>query len=46
MIFTLAAMKELEVVAADIGNAFLYRRTKEKIYIKLDLNSVRTLESA
>ena len=31
--FTVAAMNDLQVVAADIGNAFLYGKTKEKVYI-------------
>ena len=31
--FTLAAMNNLQVCAADVGNAFLYGKTKEKVYI-------------
>ena len=31
--FTMAAMNDLKVMAADVGNAFLYGRTKEKVYI-------------
>jgi hypothetical protein len=31
--FLLASMNGLDVCAADIGNAFLYGRTKEKVYI-------------
>jgi hypothetical protein len=31
--FTLATLNDLGVCAADIGNAFLYGRTREKVYI-------------
>ena len=31
--FTLAEMNDLKVCAADIGNAYLYGRTKEKVYV-------------
>ena len=31
--FTVAAMNDLQVCAADIGNAFLYGKTREKVYI-------------
>jgi len=30
---TIAAMNGLDVCAADIGNAFLYGRTQERIYM-------------
>ena len=32
--FALAAMHDLDVCAADVGNAFLYGKTKEKVMIK------------
>jgi hypothetical protein len=32
--FLIAELNGLQVCAADIGNAFLYGRTKEKVYIK------------
>jgi hypothetical protein len=32
--FALAAMHNLDVCAADVGNAFLYGKTKEKVMIK------------
>ena len=32
--FALASMHDLDVCAADVGNAFLYRKTKEKVMIK------------
>ena len=32
--FTLASMHDLDVCAADVGNAFLYGKTKEKVMIK------------
>ena len=32
--FALAAMNNLSVCAADVGNAFLYGTTKEKVYIR------------
>ena len=31
--FVLAELNELKVCAGDIGNAYLYGRTKEKVYI-------------
>ena len=31
--FTLAAMNKLQCCAADVGNAFLYGKTREKVYI-------------
>jgi len=31
--FLIAAMNRLDMCAADIGNAFLYGRTREKVYI-------------
>ena len=31
--FVLAAMNNLEVCAGDIGNAYLYGKTKEKVYV-------------
>ena len=31
--FTLARLNELEVCAGDIGNAYLYGKTKEKVYV-------------
>jgi len=31
--FLIAAMNGLDICAADIGNAFLYGRTYEKVYI-------------
>jgi len=31
--FLIAAMNRLDICAADIGNAFLYGRTHEKVYI-------------
>jgi len=31
--FLIAAMNRLDVCVADIGNAFLYGRTREKVYI-------------
>ena len=31
--FTMAAMNNLKVMAADVGNAFLYGKTREKCYI-------------
>src|SRR3982751_4185006 len=31
--FTLARLNELEVCAGDIGNAYLYGKTKEKVFI-------------
>ena len=31
--FQIAAMNNLKVCAADVGNAFLYGRTREKVYI-------------
>ena len=31
--FILGEMNDLEVCAADIGNAFLYGQTKEEVYI-------------
>ena len=31
--FLIAAMNGLDVCAADIGNAFLYGRMREKVYI-------------
>src|SRR5207253_9041451 len=31
--FVLAILNKLEVIAGDIGNAYLYGRTKEKVYI-------------
>ena len=31
--FTLAKLNELDVCAGDIGNAYLYGKTKEKVYI-------------
>ena len=31
--FTIAAMNDLDVCATDIGNAFLYGKTKEKVYV-------------
>jgi hypothetical protein len=32
--FLITAMNDLQVCAADIGNAFLYGRTREKVFIK------------
>jgi hypothetical protein len=32
--FLVAAMNQLDICAADIGNAFLYGHTKEKVYIR------------
>jgi hypothetical protein len=32
--FLLAARNDLQICAADIGNAFLYGRTREKVYIR------------
>ena len=32
--FQVAAMNNLQVCAADIGNTFLYGKTREKVYIK------------
>ena len=31
--FQIAAMNGLKVCAADVGNAFLYGKTREKVYI-------------
>src|SRR5687768_1762763 len=31
--FTIAKLNELEVCAGDIGNAYLYGKTKEKVYV-------------
>src|SRR5687767_14083641 len=31
--FTIAKMNDLEVCAGDIGNAYLYGKTKEKVYV-------------
>jgi hypothetical protein len=32
--FLLASLNDLQICAADIGNAFLYGRTREKVYIR------------
>ena len=33
LLFLLAAVNRLEVMAADVGNAYLYASNKEKVYI-------------
>ena len=33
MAFVLASMNDLEVYAADISTAFLYGKTREKVYV-------------
>ena len=38
--FALASMHDLDVCAADVGNAFLYGKTKEKVMIKAGRNLV------